>query len=146
MHTTRSMMIPAGMWREAQKVPAPTSTVRTAIPRSQAAPTNIPAIAIRHRTAAFRRTGRHPLRVSQSGIQRPLMISQSRIQCPLMMNQVRIQRSLKLRSLPRAAMYAAWKAAVSSRSWTASMNIMRSVGMPRLWKDSPAPMSALCAA
>lgn len=33
VHTTRSMMIPAGMWREAQKVPASTSTVRTAILR-----------------------------------------------------------------------------------------------------------------
>lgn len=45
-----------------------------------------------------------------------------------------------------AAMYAARKAAVSSRSWTASMNIMTSAGMHRLWKDSPAPMSALSVA
>ena len=36
--------------------------------------------------------------------------------------------------------------AVSSRSCTASMNITRSVGMHRLWRDSPAPMSAPCAA
>ena len=135
VHTTRSMMKPVGMWREAQKVPAPTSTVRTAILRSQAAPTNIPAIATRHRTAAFRRAGRHPL-----------MMSQLQIRCPLMMSQVRIQRSTKLRSLPSAAMYAARKAAVSSRSWTASMNIMRSAGMHLLWKDGPAPMSALSAA
>lgn len=135
VYTTWSTMIPAGMWRESQKVPAPTSTVRTAIPRSQAAPTNIPGNAIRHRTAAFRRTGRHPLRMSQL-----------QIQCPLMMSQVRIQRSPKLRSLPRAAMYAARKAAVSSRSWTVSMNMMRSAGMPLLWRDGPAPMSALSAA
>ena len=104
---------------EAQKVPASTSTVRTAILRSQAAPTNIPGNATRHRTAAFRRTGRHLLRMSQC--------------------------SLKLRSLLCAAMYAARKAAVSSRSWTVSMNMMTSVGMHLLRRDSPAPMSALCA-
>ena len=52
----------------------------------------------------------------------------------------------KLQSLPRAAMYAARKAAVSSRSWTAIMNIMPSAGMYRLWRDSPAPMSVPCAA
>ena len=57
-----------------------------------------------------------PLMMNQVRMQCPLMISQSRIQRPLMISQSRIQRPLKLRSLPSAAMYAAWKAAVSSRS------------------------------
>ena len=56
------------------------------------------------------------------------------------------QCSLKLRSLLCAAMYAARKAAVSSRSWTVSMNMMTSVGMHLLRRDSPAPMSALSVA